>query len=49
MNWIPNRVKLLKGFEGSEKVVGFSEHKVARIGMETGTFNFDLLNLGQLE
>lgn len=47
-NWTPSNVKLLEGFEGSEKMVGFSDLKVTRVGMKMGRFNFSLLNLGHI-
>lgn len=38
-------MEVLEGFEGSEKVVDFSNFKVARIGMKMGWLRFGLLNL----
>lgn len=47
-NWTPSSVKLLQCFEGSEKVVGFSDPQIVRTGMKMGRFNFDVVKLGHI-
>lgn len=45
LDWIPSKMRLLQGFEVLEKMVGFSDLKVTRIGAKTEQLNFGLLNL----